>query len=162
MSVCLFYHDRREFSSQRPFSLLLSFRAKFTERRGKTIQFEIDRVCSCAGCADSRLSRARELAYAARARPSAPQLQQTLLAGRRPRVCTSRLAAGLLVATSCAQLWRRMHVLTTSPRRGRSWCSARAHFGAPPPRALRPTTSPYSRCACPICPPPRACPMRVL
>ena len=33
-------------------------------------------------------------------------LNETLLAGRRPRECSSRLAACLLVATRCAQLWR--------------------------------------------------------
>ena len=105
-------------------------------------QFRLESIGSAAGVGrtDCRLSRARELAYAARARPSAPQLQQTLLTGRRPRVCSSRLAAGLLVATSCVQLWRCMK------QRCCRWLRPAPGEAA---GALRPSLALCTRCAAP-------------
>ena len=61
--------------------------------------------------------------------PAAPRRQQELLAGRRPRGCSSRLAACLLVATSSAQLWRRT---SSNAGKGSARTSARR-------RALRPS-----------------------
>ena len=75
-------------------------------------------------------------ATAARTCSAVPPQQRKRRAGRRPRGCSSRRAAYLLVATSCDQLLRRT---SSDARAGSGLLSARR-------RALRPSPAHWARC----------------